>query len=242
MCKFSPPRPDLPHHSIGAARPPAGPPPLPAHPSPPAPRRTGAPGLAMGESLPGTNRGSHPYSRQGRGRRGVCMRLTAGRGLCSRPCRGRSVPLAQRLPREQRGRHRRRGRTDFWELPSEQATFQHTHSPSSGEKRGQDTKTVHLYQVHRVYTEAATPRRTIPRGALGCCQPCFAPRWQAARSISCDAGERHRTQGLAAIGRVQRHPRRHRRPRCPSQGAPGSADPTGGSCSAREREHPGGSA
>lgn len=79
-----------------------------------------------------------------------------------------------------------------------------------GEKRGQETKTVHLYQDRHIYMEGAMPRRTRPRRALGCCQPSFTLRWQGARRQPAPSavmlGERHRTDGHTAIGHVQRHP------------------------------------
>lgn len=50
----------------------------------------------------------------------------------------------------------------LWKLPSEQATSQHTHSPSSREKRGQETKVI--YQYHDGHMEGAIPGWTRPQG------------------------------------------------------------------------------
>ena len=108
------------------------------------------------------------------------------------PHQQRLLVLTQHSPREPRGRHLSRGRTDFRELPSEQATFQHAYSPSSGgETRAgnKDNSSVpRLPRLHgrgnaKMYQTARDP------GLLpALIHAAVAGSLQAAHSISCDAG------------------------------------------------------
>lgn len=138
----------------------------------------GSPWARASQAQTGTPTSSQQRARRGKG---FARSLRPVRECTSSPSPGerglmpkqqRLLLLAQRSPREQRGRLLSNERTDLWELPSEQATCQHIFFPlPMGEKRGQETKTVHLYQDCCVYVEGAKPRRTRPRGSWAAASP-----------------------------------------------------------------------
>lgn len=75
----------------------------------------------------------------------------------------------------------------LWELPSEQATFQHTHSPSSREKGGQKTKVIYQYHHGHITWKGHCQDKPEPR-----LLPALFPlQWLAAPSHptqGCDTG------------------------------------------------------
>lgn len=123
------------------------------------------------------------------------------RGLCSRSCWGRTAPAAPSAAAAAAacpafaagaaGGHVSGGWTDFWELPSKQATFQHAYSPSSAEEmRAQNKDNSSVPRLLRLHGRGNAKMYQTMRGPgllPALIHAAVAGSPQAARSISCDA-------------------------------------------------------